>query len=108
MNASAPCTPCHRLVDPIGYGFEEFDAVGRYRSTDHGAPVDTSGNLVDLDGTDVPFVGAAELARRLAVSSAVQDCLARQWFRFALARMETNAGVCSLESARRALETSRN
>jgi hypothetical protein len=51
------CATCHRLMDPLGFAFENFDGVGRWRTTDAGAPIDTSGVLPD--GT--PFRGVAEL-----------------------------------------------
>jgi hypothetical protein len=89
------CSGCHRLMDPIGFGFENYDAIGRYRTMDNGAPVDASGEIVltrDLDGT---FMGVTELAQRLAASGEVQECAARQWFRFFLSRFEQDADACS-------------
>jgi hypothetical protein len=42
-----PCKSCHKIMDPIGFSLENFDAVGRWRTEDGGAPVDASGQLVD-------------------------------------------------------------
>jgi mono/diheme cytochrome c family protein len=50
---NAPCSTCHRIMDPIGLSMENFDAVGTWRTTDNGSPIDPSGVLVDgskLDG----------------------------------------------------------
>lgn len=79
--ASDSCQSCHVLMNPIGYAFEGFDAMGQPRATDNGQPVDTSGELkgTDVDGT---FVGPAELAAKLAQSAAARECFARQWFQF--------------------------
>ena len=55
------CATCHRLMDPLGFALESFDGVGRWRTTDAGAPIDASGVLPD--GT--PFQGVAELRRLL-------------------------------------------
>ena len=44
---------CHKIMDPIGFSLENFDAVGHWRVTDDGSPIDPSGMLVDgtkLDG----------------------------------------------------------
>jgi len=42
------CANCHRLLDPIGFGLENFDAIGRWRDQDdNGAPIDASGELPD-------------------------------------------------------------
>jgi len=48
-----PCASCHKIMDPIGFSLENFDAVGHWRTTDDGAPIDPAGVLVDgskLDG----------------------------------------------------------
>jgi hypothetical protein len=41
------CAGCHRMFDPIGFALESFDAVGRFRTTEFGKPLDLSGQLVD-------------------------------------------------------------
>jgi hypothetical protein len=43
--SNAACSACHRLMDPIGFGLENFDWMGRWRTEDHGKPVDASGEL---------------------------------------------------------------
>ena len=48
-----PCASCHKIMDPIGFSLENFDAVGHWRTTDDGSPINTDGVLVDgskLDG----------------------------------------------------------
>jgi hypothetical protein len=48
-----PCATCHKIMDPIGFSMENFDAVGHWRTSDNGSPIDPSGVLVDgskLDG----------------------------------------------------------
>jgi mono/diheme cytochrome c family protein len=50
---NAPCSTCHKIMDPIGLSMENFDAVGTWRTTDNGSPIDPAGVLVDgtkLDG----------------------------------------------------------
>jgi hypothetical protein len=52
---NAPCSTCHKIMDPIGFSMENFDAVGHWRTTDNGSPIDPSGTLVDgskLDGVE--------------------------------------------------------
>jgi mono/diheme cytochrome c family protein len=58
------CASCHVRMDPIGFGLENFDAVGAWREVDGGSPIDPSGKLT----TGENFAGAAELARVLATS----------------------------------------
>jgi hypothetical protein len=59
--ANAVCASCHKMFDPIGFSLESFDAVGKYRTTDVGQPIDVSGQLVD--GTK--FTGAVGLRQAL-------------------------------------------
>lgn len=81
------CQGCHAGIDGVGFGLEGYDAIGRFRTTDSGFPVDDSGNLegTSLGGT---FAGGPELARLLADSSLVQDCVARQWLTWSRGRLE--------------------
>jgi hypothetical protein len=44
------CAGCHKLTDPVGFALENYDAVGRWRTTEAGDPIDASGTL--YDGTD--------------------------------------------------------
>jgi len=58
---NAVCAACHARMDPIGFALENYDAVGRWRGEDAGAPIDASGTLPD--GTT--FDGPAGLSRLL-------------------------------------------
>jgi Protein of unknown function (DUF1592)/Protein of unknown function (DUF1588)/Protein of unknown function (DUF1587)/Protein of unknown function (DUF1585)/Protein of unknown function (DUF1595)/Planctomycete cytochrome C len=62
-----PCAGCHRLMDPIGFALENFDAVGAWRTRDAGVPIDASGELAD--GT--PVNGAVTLRQALVNRSDV-------------------------------------
>ena len=99
------CSGCHHLMDPIGFGFEGFDAIGRARMMDEGHPVDTSGTLTgtDVDGT---FTGVPGLGQRLAGSIEVANCVTTEWFRFGLGRFETSDDSCSLASIRQTFDAS--
>jgi hypothetical protein len=54
--ANPNCATCHRLIDPLGFALENFDAVGAWRTQDAGEPVDASGELID--GTKINGVAA--------------------------------------------------
>ena len=45
--ANPACASCHNLMDPVGFSLENYDAVGRWRTTEDGVPVDASGGLPD-------------------------------------------------------------
>ncbi|MEZ4297156.1 MAG: DUF1592 domain-containing protein [Polyangiaceae bacterium] len=78
-----PCTSCHTLIDPIGFGFERFDGAGRFRDTENGKPIDTSGEIVSTPATNGTFDGTLGLVDKLAESSDTGDCFSLQWLRFA-------------------------
>ena len=59
--ANAVCASCHKNMDPLGLSLENFDAIGQWRTTDAGRPIDASGVL--LDGTKVD--GPRELRQAL-------------------------------------------
>ncbi|WP_437942473.1 DUF1592 domain-containing protein [Sorangium sp. So ce341] len=94
------CAGCHQLMDPIGFAFENYDAVGAYRTEEGGQVIDSSGEIFRSTDVDGPFVGVRELAERLAGSDQVRECLATQWFRYAAGRFETDGDGCSLDQLR--------
>lgn len=98
------CKNCHVKIDPIGFGFEAFDALGRHRELENGKAIDSSGELAHTEEPAIegPFDGAVELSQRLAESEQVQRCVARQWFRFTLGRDPAPEDACSLANAERA------
>ncbi|NIS34118.1 MAG: DUF1588 domain-containing protein, partial [Actinobacteria bacterium] len=79
------CQGCHRAIDGIGFGFENYDAIGAFRVTDNGMPVDATGAITTAEGEEV-YDGAVELSAALAESQTVRECVSEQWFRFAAGR----------------------
>ena len=51
----ADCVQCHRMMDPIGFALENFDAIGLWRSHDEGSPIDASAQLFDNTMVDGPI-----------------------------------------------------
>jgi hypothetical protein len=45
--ANPPCAGCHKLMDPVGFSMENYDAVGRWRTAEEGVPIDAAGSLPD-------------------------------------------------------------
>jgi uncharacterized protein DUF1585/uncharacterized protein DUF1588 len=50
--ANPVCAGCHKVMDPIGFALESFDGIGRWRKTEAGAPIDTSGTLFNGANVD--------------------------------------------------------
>jgi hypothetical protein len=89
---------CHGLIDPMGFAFENYDGIGKYRTMDNGKPVDARATM-PLDGAIKSFDGAVELSQVLAGSDEVRRCFATEWVRFALLRSEIEADRASIDAA---------
>jgi hypothetical protein len=80
---NAVCAACHSMMDPLGFGLENYNAIGRWRTKDGQFPVDASGKLPD----GRTFQGAAELEHVLRGQSAnFATCLTRKLMTYALGR----------------------
>jgi hypothetical protein len=80
---SVACTTCHRIFDGIGFGLENFDGIGQFRSSyAPGEPIDATGQLED--GTKVN--GATELGAALAADPRLATCAVRKTLSYALGR----------------------
>ena len=77
---SQACATCHRMINPLGFTLEHFDAVGRYREKDNGQPIDASGVYLTTTGEAVKLDGARRLGEFLAGSPEVQTSFAEQLF----------------------------
>jgi hypothetical protein len=84
------CASCHDLIDPLGFAFENYDAIGAWRDEAEGVPVDNLGALPD--GT--AFNGVVELAGLLAEGEAYKSCVTRKFMTYALGRTMDSAEAC--------------
>ncbi|RZO56337.1 MAG: DUF1592 domain-containing protein [Sandaracinaceae bacterium] len=73
------CAGCHsQIINPFGFPFESYDAIGAWRELDNGHPVDTTGSP-PIDGAPTPVSGAVELVDALADSTWAHECYVRHW-----------------------------
>jgi hypothetical protein len=93
------CATCHKLIDPIGFALENFDAVGLWRDTENEVVIDATGKV---PGVDEPVDGPVELVQRVAASEATQKCFASHWLNFAYGRTLGPADSCIQAQAERA------
>jgi hypothetical protein len=81
-HATVPsCAGCHKLTDPLGLGFEQFDGIGQFRTQERGAEIDPSG---DLDG--MSYADAKQLTQTIREHPDVPSCLANQLYAYAAGR----------------------
>jgi hypothetical protein len=112
------CSGCHRLIDPIGFGLENFDAIGRFRDkqviriyptfdemknktktrpTEHKLDIDASGFIQGMPNSQ--FTSPKEAGRILASDPGCHKCVVKMLFRYALGRPETEADQAPIEAA---------
>jgi hypothetical protein len=77
---SSACMGCHRIINPLGFTLEHFDAVGRYREKDNGKHVDATGNYETRSGATVTLNDARGLATFLVDSDEAQTAFTEQMF----------------------------
>jgi hypothetical protein len=94
--ANPSCASCHELFDPIGFAFETYDSIGRYRAKDGGGTIDTRIELSATQTLNGPVASAIELAQKLSSAAEVRDCVARQWMRYALGRNDATEDEAAL------------
>jgi mono/diheme cytochrome c family protein len=104
QTSSVACQTCHTMINPLGFALEEFDPIGRYRTTekrgDVQKPIDASGSYLPREGPQATFRGARELAAAIAGSRDAQEAFVQQLFH-ALAKQPARAwGPDTLETLR--------
>ena len=80
LTAKPACQSCHITINPLGFSFERFDAVGRIRETDNAKPVNTVSPYIAADGTELTLTGARDVAVHAAESLAGQTGFVRNLF----------------------------
>jgi hypothetical protein len=93
-------------MDPIGFGFENYDAIGQYRTHENGLEVDASGEIAAVKGGPIAYRGAIELGRALSALPEVQRCITRQFARLAWSRVEAREDASALEDLDQAFQQS--
>lgn len=97
----ASCANCHAAMDPLGFGLENYDAIGAWRDTDDNQPIDASGTLPDGRG----FAGPAELkAVLLERKDEFLRCLAEKLLTYALGRGLETYDKCALDDLVQAMK----
>ncbi len=114
--ADKACASCHKLVDPIGFGFEHFDTIGAYRETElvrveptpqqerlgmkaetHELAIDPAGFIAGVE--DSAFATPREAGRILANSRICQKCIVKQVFRYLFGRHEASDDLRLIDAA---------
>ncbi len=94
--ADPNCSACHARMDPIGFGFENYDAIGAWRDREGDFSIDPSGKLVSGES----FNGPAELKRLLLTEKKGEfvRCLTRKMLTYALGRGLEYYDQCAVDT----------
>jgi hypothetical protein len=119
------CANCHRLVDPIGFGLERYDAIGQFRETqfveirptvdeqrtkrktkptEYHIPIDTTAYIQGIENSE--FSTPREAGELLANDPVCRRCTVKQLFRYALGRHETEQDQAAIDQAFQQFEDS--
>ena len=105
VHGEAACAKgCHQYLDPLGFAFENYDAVGAFRTMENGKPVDATGSF-DLKSGTITFKNAVDLVGQLATTPEVHACMVKQWFRYGLKRHEVSSEEPSIKVLEEAFNT---
>ena len=80
LTSKPACMSCHVTINPLGFSFERFDAVGRVRTTDNRKPVDPTSDYTTSDGNVIKLTGARDVAVHAAESLSGQTGFVRNLF----------------------------
>jgi len=99
--AVALCKSCHVQIDGIGFGFEGYDAVGKYRTTEKVADgsmkaVDTSAVIKETGDMDGDYASGIEMIDAIARSEQVAQCFVEHFYRYALSRSVVDEDGCNI------------
>jgi hypothetical protein len=95
------CAGCHAITDPIGLSLENYDAIGVFRTTENGAPIDASGTF---EGK--PYKDAISLAKLLRDSPAVPECAAQRAIEYSVGRQVGDGEAKWLEATAKSFAAS--
>lgn len=104
------CSSCHTVLNPVGFAFDNYDALGRWESEERGTdddgeytlPIDPSGQLPAGGGAAQPVSGPIEASRAIAASPDFIACMSERWFTAAHGREATEYDRSSINAAKRA------
>ena len=91
------CKGCHHsYINPVGFGFENYDAAGVFRTMENGANIDATGTLAGT-AANTAFTDAVSASAAIAASPEAQRCYSATWMRYAFGRAESAAEMCAVQ-----------
>jgi cytochrome c5 len=97
VTRKSSCMGCHSTINPLGFALENFDAVGRFRTTENDKPINAATEYESAEGDMVKFTGARDLAKHTATSEAARRGFIRHLFQYAIKETPAVFGSDTLE-----------
>jgi len=95
--SSGGCQTCHKQIDAAGFNFENYDALGMFRTQENGCAVDATGTVLGADiSSELP--DAVSMADEISASEDATTCFAEHVYRFALGRTPENGSSCEVQA----------
>jgi hypothetical protein len=98
IHSTGGCASCHQLFDGIGFALENYDAIGQFRTTEYGKPIDPTGTLpLPSEGNALPgmaFSSFVDLVDKLVEKPDLYDCFASQFASYAAGRDVPELDAC--------------
>jgi hypothetical protein len=98
QTSGSMCQSCHRVINPLGFALESYDAMGRFRTEEMGKPIDAAGQYITSEGQSVSFQGVRETAEFIANSKEVHQSIVRQLFQSMVKQPLPAYGVDKMET----------
>jgi hypothetical protein len=102
LHSSPGCAGCHALFDGIGFALEQYDAIGRFRTTEYDQTIDPSGTLPlpseNNAGDGLVFANFIELVDKLVEKPDIYSCFAQQFASYASGRDYPELDPCERET----------
>jgi hypothetical protein len=101
LTRPAACQTCHSMINPLGFSLENYDAVGRFRTTDNQKPVNPTGEYTTAEGKAVHLTGPRDVAEYAATSPEAHRAFIQQLFHHLVKQPAAAYGPNTLEELRR-------
>lgn len=92
------CASCHQFMDPVGFAFENYDAVGQWRDAENGVTIDATSSM---PGSGEATTGPVDMVRKIAAAEETQACFANNWMSFAYGRTLGAEDACTKSDVER-------
>lgn len=94
------CMACHSTINPLGFSLENYDAVGRWRTTESNKPINAVSEYTTAEGDVINLSGARDIAKHAAENTWAQRGFVRQLFNFTIKQEPAAYGPDTLEQLR--------